>query len=233
MQALNNFVAVDWRSGLDRCYFFFKDTHTYTRFDLGDNKVPEGYPKAINAGNWDKVHGQLANLRFGFTTTGISPAERFGFDSDILWFFYYDEGIPTVCKYDQDTDTVNNVFPLADSIWHQLLPFFDRIVAGTWWQQSPHPRLFRFLMNDGHCLSLNLITGKLTQEAVNDKTWPGLAPYTDRIITAVQSDRTFADNYFYIFLTNNEYLRYGLQTNRLLAGPMPVDDVSWPGLLRD
>jgi len=231
MKTLKNFAAVDWRSGKDRFYFFFKDTNTYTRFDLGDNETPKNYPRTIN-GYWGDMDAKLKNLRFGFATTGISPANYLELDSDILWLFYYEDGIPMVCKYDQDTDKVNKVYRLADSIWHRLLPYFDRIVAGTWWEQSPHPRLFRFLMNDGNCLTLNLAIDKLTQETISE-TWSGLAPYKDRIITAVQNDRTLAHNYYYIFLTDNEYLRYSVPSRQLLAGPIAIDDASWPGLLRD
>jgi hypothetical protein len=43
MPKLENVVAVDWRSG-DRCYFFFKDNNTYTRFDIGTNNVPQDIP---------------------------------------------------------------------------------------------------------------------------------------------------------------------------------------------
>jgi hypothetical protein len=178
------------------------------------------------------MDAKLKNLRFGFATTGISPANYLELDSDILWLFYYEDGTPMVCKYDQDTDKVNKVYRLADSIWHRLLPYFDRIVAGTWWEQSPHPRFFRFLMNDGNCLTLNLAIDKLTQDTISE-TWQGLAPYKDRIITAVQNDRTLAHNYYYIFLTDNEYLRYSVPSRQLLAGPIAIDDASWPGLLRD
>lgn len=233
MQTLKNFVAVDWRAGPDRCYFFFKDSNTYSRFDIGDNRVADGYPRTISEDNWGAIHSKLKDLRFGFTTTGINPVQYLGFDSDILWLFYCDDGVPMVCKYDQDLDRVNSRVRVEDSIWHKLLPFFDRIIAGTWWQQSPHNRLFRFLLNDGHSLDLNLVINKLTHEPITPKNWPGLSPYKHRFITAVQNDRTFAHSYFYIFLDNNEYLRYNIQTNRLLAGPITVDDVSWPGLLQD
>jgi hypothetical protein len=231
MPALSSFVAVDWRSGPDQIYFFFKETNTYSRFSIADNRVPSGYPRPVPS-HWDTFNN-AQDLRFGFSTTGISPAQPFGFDSDILWLFYKEDDVPMVCKYDQDTDSVNGTYRLVDSIWYQLLPFFDNIVAGTWWQRSPQPRLFRFLMNNGHFLSLNLAINKLNQEPITHKTWPGLEPYKNRIITAAQNDRTFAHSYFYIFLNDNEYLRYDVQGNRLDAGPIAVDDVSWPGLLRN
>ena len=30
MPEAENFIAVDWRSGKDKCYFFFKDSNTYS-----------------------------------------------------------------------------------------------------------------------------------------------------------------------------------------------------------
>jgi hypothetical protein len=235
MPTLENFVAVDWRAGPDRCYFFFKDINKYSRFDIGSNQVPDGYPEDIKASNWDNFHPHANNLRFGFSTTGFKPTspDIDGVDSDILWLFYYDDDRPMVCRYDQDTDKVASMDRIEDSPWHQLLPYFNRIVAGTWWQLPGRVRLFRFLMNDGNSITLDLIRKKLTLEAITDKSWPGLQPYKNRIITAVQNDRTFADSYYYIFLTHNEYIRYNIQENRALSGPITVNDVSWPGLLRD
>lgn len=235
MPVLKNVVAVDWRAGMDRCYFFFKDSLTYSRFDIGDNKVAQGYPANVRASNWDDFHSHVKNLRFGFTTTGIHPTRSGinGVDSDILWLFYYEEGLPMVCQYDQDTDKVHSLARLEDSPWNSLSPYFSRIVAGTWWQNYRDVQLFRFLLNDAKALSLDLRTNKLTLEAITHTTWPGLENYKHRIITAVQNDRTWADSYYYIFLTDNEYIRYNIPKNKAESGPIKVDDVSWPGLLRD
>ena len=64
--ALENVVAVDWRSGKDQIYFFFKDTNTYSRFDIANDKVADGYPKPVNENTW----GRLPPLR-------QTPALRF------------------------------------------------------------------------------------------------------------------------------------------------------------
>ena len=238
MPALKNFVAVDWRAGKDKIYFFFKDINKYSRFDIGDNKVAEGYPEDIKASHWGDFHAHAKNLRFGFTTTGhpstISGSAGMGeLDLDILWLFYYEGDTPMVCRYDQDQDKVSSTHRVKDSKWRQLLPYFDRIVAGTWWHSANYPYLFRFLMNDGTYLSLDFHSKAFTHDAITNDSHPGLARYKNRIITAVQNDRTFADSYYYIFLTHNEYIRYNIQENRALSGPIAVDDVSWPGLLRD
>jgi hypothetical protein len=231
MTTLENVVAVDWRSGKDQIYFFFKDTNTYSRFSISDNQVPANYPRPVSR-NWSGFHN-ARNLHFGFTTTGFDTDS---IDGDILWLFdHYDHSdySPCVRKYDQDTETLISTLPLEKSRWHQLVPYFDKIIAGTWWQTTPgRAHLFRFLLNNGKALRLDFGYGTIIEEDINEKTWPGLSAYKDRIITAAQNDRTLADNYLYIFLTNNEYIRYNIQENRALSGPIRINDENWPGLLR-
>ncbi|VVP21288.1 hypothetical protein PS903_03780 [Pseudomonas fluorescens] len=236
MSTLENFVAVDWRSGKDKIFFFFKDSNTYSRFHIGNNRVDEGYPKPVKYSNWHDFHVHAKDLRFGFTSTSI---EGWNLDQDILWLFYYDASTPMVCKYDQDSDKVMSNDRVEDTIWENIVPYFDRIVAGTWWQVSvDKPFVFRFIMNNGHFLYINIGMGQPDNkpyfriERINDSTWPGLAPYKDRIITAVQNDRSLADSYYYIFLTDNEYITYNIPEKRMEYGPKKVDNDTWPGLLR-
>ncbi|CRL51410.1 MULTISPECIES: hypothetical protein [Pseudomonas] len=257
MPTLEQCIAVDWRAGKDRIYFFFKDTDTYARFNIGDQEVPAGYPSPVS-GSWGTFDNHVKNLRFGFATTGLTldkPMDTS--DLDILWLFYYDGDTPMVCAYNQDTDSVLQTSTVRSSKWRLLLPYFDRIVAGTWWQVN-RSSLFRFIMNDGNSLYLdwdevpraplrdyaddkyddNLFNPVETPiqtirlEPITESTWPGLALYKDRIITAAQNDRTFADNALYVFLTGNQYLIYNIPQNRLVSGPHAVDNQSWPGLLR-
>lgn len=229
MTNLNNFVAIDWRSGPDRIYFFFKDTDTYSRFDLGDNSVPSNYP-AATAGNWDNFAPYTKDLRFGLTTTSFGW--NAGSDEDIAWFFFYDGTTPMVCKYDQDSDKVAAFYKVADSVWKPILPYFDKIIAGTWFQLTGHPFLFRFILDDGHYLSFDYKAKTVKYNRFGEYQLGALKSYKDRIITAAQNDRTFADSYWYIFLTNNQYLTYNIQSDRLVAGPRTIDDGNWPGLLR-
>lgn len=231
MPILKNFVAVDWRSGKDKIYFFFKDTNKYSRFDIASNTVEEGYPANITSDNWGAIHAQLKNLRFGFTAPALGGS--WGKGDDILWLFYYNGNTPMVCKYDQDLDEPAGNFLLENSIWHSLLPYFDNIVAGTWWDTFAPKNTFRFLMNDGHYIVFNYTTKTTTRLPITPASWPGLSQYKNRIITAVQNDAPLIDTYYYIFLTNNEYIRYNLKDNKAETGPRKVDDALWPGLLRD
>lgn len=229
MPQLNNFVAIDWRAGPDRIYFFFKDSDTYSRFDLGKNKVADLYPAPV-AGSWDTFDPFVKDLRFGFTTTSIgfnAPA-----DEDIAWLFYYQGSTPMVCKYDQDNDAVASFHKVADSIWKPILPYFDQIIAGTWFQLTGQAFLFRFILNDGHYLSFNFRAKTLTRKPFGEYQLGALKPYKNRILTAAQNDRTLADSYWYIFLTNNQYLVYNIQSDRLVSGPRTINEDNWPGLLR-
>jgi hypothetical protein len=222
MPQLKNFVALDWRSGPDRIYFFFKDSDTYSRFDLGDNKVSANYPASVGD-SWDTFGLHAKDLRFGLTTTSFGW--NTSSDEDIAWLFFYLGNTPVVCKYNQDKDK-------ADSIWKPILPYFDKIIAGTWFQLTGHPFLFRFILNDGHYLSFNYKAKTLTYKSFGDYRLGALKPYKDRIITAAQNDRTLADSYWYIFLTDNQYLTYNIQSDRLVSGPKTINDANWPGLLR-
>jgi hypothetical protein len=229
MPQLKNFVAIDWRSGPDRIYFFFKDSDTYSRFDLGDNKVSTNYPAPVTD-SWDSFGPYAKDLRFGLTTTSFGW--NTSSDEDIAWLFFYQGTTPVVCKYNQDKDKVDAFYKITDSIWKPILPYFDKIIAGTWFQLTGHPFLFRFILNDGHYLSFNYKAKTLTYKSFGDYQLGALRPYKDRIITAAQNDRTFADSYWYIFLTDNQYLTYNIQSDRLVAGPQTINDQNWPGLLR-
>jgi hypothetical protein len=229
MPQLKNFVAIDWRSGPDRIYFFFKDSDTYSRFDLGDNKVSSNYPAPV-ADSWGSFGPHAKDLRFGLTTTSFGW--NTSSDEDIAWLFFYQGTTPVVCKYNQDKDKVDAFYKVSDSIWKPILPYFDKIIAGTWFQLTGHPFLFRFILNDGHYLSFNYKAKTLTYKSFGDHQLGALIPYKDRIITAAQNDRSFADSYWYIFLTGNQYLTYNIQSDRLVSGPKTINDANWPGLLR-
>ncbi|WP_322844283.1 hypothetical protein [Pseudomonas sp. B33.4] len=229
MPQLENFVALDWRAGPDRIYFFFKNSDTYSRFDLGARTVTDNYP-ASTAGSWDSFDPFTKDLRFGLTTTSFGF--NAGSDEDIAWLFFYQGTTPMVCKYDQDKDKVASFQKVADSIWKPILPYFERIITGTWFQLTGQPFLFRFILDDGHYLSFNAKAKTLTRKPFGEYQLGVLKPYKDRIITAAQNDRTLADSYWYIFLTNNQYLIYNIQTDRLISGPHTINDTNWPGLLR-
>lgn len=239
MSKLNNCVAVDWRSGKDRCYFFFKDTNTYSLYDNSEDIVSSGYPTAATQNNWGAFHSHVKNLRFGFHTDRIVGSNRLAWDADVLWLFYYDEKTPMVCEYDQDKDVPVSFTPVSESIWSMLLPYFDSIVAGTFWERPfrySGETIFRFILNNGKYLELDWHSKKLVIADINNTTWPGLAPYAayaNQFITAVQIDGdALSHSYFYIFMTGDVFLKYNISRKRLEGGGVKNVGDHWKGLLR-
>ena len=233
MSTFKNVVAVDWRSKKDHCYFFFKDTGTYCRYDNSKDSIPSEFPKPVTEHNWGAFHPHVKNLRFGFATTRIAGDNRFGWDTDILWLFYYEQGTPMVCEYDQDLDTPVSFKRVDQSIWAMLTPYFDKIITGTTWQtpfKVTGKYIFKFILNDGTYIHLDWQNKKPVIDDINDNTWPGLAPYAGDIITAVQIDADFTDSYLYIFLNRNIYVKYNMGKNRLEGDERSIAQ-NWPGLM--
>ncbi|MCU0071660.1 hypothetical protein N8H71_08665 [Pseudomonas koreensis] len=222
MSKLKNFVAIDWRAGPDRIYFFFKNSDTYSRYDISDNRVLDIYPKPVKE-HWSEFDPYAKHLRFGFTRTAPGLFD----DADTSWLFFYNDDTPWVCAYDQDADKVSAFYRLSNSLWAPLLPYFDRIVAGTWWEVTSK-NTFRFLLSNGDSLVFDTVKQQLTLKPSTNMR--GLEPYKQRIITAAQVDPTFSDSLWYIFLTNDEFIIYNMQKNQVAGGLRKVD--SFPGLLR-
>jgi hypothetical protein len=229
MPDIKNCVAVDWRQGKDRSFFFFKDTNTYSRFNNADNAVPAGYPAAITEGSWKGFHTYARSLRFGFTLTVGFGA---GADRDDLLLFCLEGDKPILCTFNQEKDETTDVRDLAGTEWKKLGPYFEKIVAGVWWGND---KVFLFLMNDGNYLRFTRGgAGSVEVKPIDNTTWPGVAAYKHEMVTAVQFDHDFlADSVYYIFLTGNRYLKYNIDKDKFISGPHPVNDSTWPGLLRN
>ncbi|WP_223569707.1 hypothetical protein [Pseudomonas sp. BF-R-26] len=228
MTTIKNFVAVDWRSGPDRIYFFFKDTNTYSRFNLGDNRVEENHPTAVDD-HWDDFDKHVKDLRFGFNTSGLNWKQVN--EGDITWFFYYEGNTPMVCKYQQSSDKVVFKKPISQTEWGVLLPYFDRIVGVMWNENADSKHTFWILLNDGNYIIYSPWSEILRVYPLKNSAWQKLEQYKDRMITAVLNDHPLLKTYFYIFLTDNEYLRYDVQSG--IQGPISVNEDSWPGLIQD
>ncbi|MET0845901.1 MAG: hypothetical protein ABWY46_06880 [Pseudomonas sp.] len=226
MTTMSNFVAVDWREGPDLIYFFFKDTSTYSRFNLGDNSVGKGYPCSADV-NWGDFGKHVKDLRFGFSTTGL---DWNGAGGDLLVLFYYEGNTPMVCRYSQASDKVLTKTPLSHSIWAPLKPYFDKIIGVMWYDATGSKHTFWVLLNDGNYLIFNAYNQQMWIKSLAGSNWAGLEKYKDRMITAVRNDQPLFSTYFYIFLTNNQYLKYDFG-EAAVSGPHQVNDGTWPGLL--
>ncbi|MGF6091546.1 hypothetical protein [Pseudomonas sp. 18173] len=230
MPELKNFVAVDHRSGPDRIYFFFKDTNTYARFNLGDNKVADNDPSTV-VSHWDDFDQHVKDLRFGFNTSGLNW--NLEAESDITWFFYYSGNTPMVCKYGQYDDRVIYKKTISETVWAPLEPYFDRIIGVLWDEKAEVKHTYHVLLKGGNYLIYNPWLKKITKlRPLKGSIWSELEQYKDRMITTVLNDYPLVDIFFYIFLTNNEYLRFDVN-KRSLSDPIAIDEVSWPGLIEN
>ncbi|PBJ18776.1 hypothetical protein BSF44_49590 [Pseudomonas sp. ACN8] len=228
MPELKNFVATDHRSGPDRIYFFFKDTNTYSRFNLGDNKVADNHPASV-VSHWDDFDQHVKDLRFGFNTSGRNW--NLEFESDMTWFFYYDGNKPMVCKYDQHNDKVKFKKNISETDWSPLLPYFDKIIGVMWDEKAEIKHTFHILLNDGNYFIYNPWLKKASKlNPFKGSMWSKLEQYKDRMITTVLNDHPLLDTFFYIFLTKNEYLRFDVN-KRSISDPIAIDEESWPGLI--
>ncbi|WP_085683383.1 MULTISPECIES: hypothetical protein [unclassified Pseudomonas] len=227
MSKMDNFIAVDWRAGPDRIFFYFKESNTYSRFSIGANKADSDYPKPVR-GNWGDHVISAADVRFGFTTE--SPS--WNNNTDHLWLFYYKNETPWVCQFLQQTDSVVSNASVANSEWSALLPYFDNIVGVMHQSYSSTTNDFWILLNNGNYLSYDAYTKTLKTHPLKNSNWAKLEPYSHRMLTAVTNDYPTFDRHFYVFLSDNEYLRYEHESKKVY-GPIKTDDESWPGLPHD
>lgn len=230
MTNMKNFVAIDWRNGPDRIYFFFKDTRTFSRFNLGENSVEKHHPTPVS-NHWGDFGKHVQDLRFGFNTSGVNWKHTN--DGDIVWLFYHEGKTPMVCKYKQREDEVLFKKPVSETEWWPLVNYFDRIVGVMWDEKADIKHTFCVLLNDGRYFTYSPWLERLPQpKPLKNSMWNDLDKYKHRMITAVLNDHPAFNSFFYIFLTGNEYLRFDFN-ERKIVGPITVDETSWPGLLHD
>jgi len=227
MSITKNFVAVDWRTGPDRIYFFFPEKNSYSRFDFEDNKVLSGFPKPVD-GKWEGFDKTAADLRFGFTTT----TTHWNGGVDTLWLFYDEGTTPSVCEFSQQSDKALSKTPIAKSKWEKILPYYDKIVGVMWAESTAQRESYWFLLNDGNYLIYEIYSKTLELLPLKGSPWASLEEYKSQMMTAVTNDYPTFDTYFYVFLSDNRYLRYE-QSAKKVFGPYTISDSTWPGLLKD
>lgn len=227
MTIAKNFVTVDWRTGTDRLYFFFREKNTYSRFDFEDNKILSGFPKPVH-GKWEGFDKTAADLRFGFTTTTSSWSGG----TDTLWLFYDEGETPSVCEFNQKYDTTISKTSLATSKWAKLLPYYYKIVGAMWSESTAQRESYWMLLNDGNYLIYEMYSKTVEVLPLKGSPWAALEQYKDRIMTAATNNYPTLDTYFYVFLNDNQYLRYE-QGAKKVFGPYTISETSWPGLLND
>ncbi|MNE78410.1 hypothetical protein D3C80_1748160 [compost metagenome] len=100
-----------------------------------------------------------------------------------------------------------------------------------WDEKAEIKHTFHILLNDGNYLTYSPWLKKAPKlKPLKDSIWGKLEQYRGRMITAALNDYPLLDTFFYIFLTNNEYLRFDVN-KRSISDPIAIDEESWPGLI--
>ncbi len=90
----------------------------------------------------------------------------------------------------------------------------------------------QFFLSDGTYLRYDIPANRVDPgypKPVTDETWPGMGRYGRQITAAFNGSGGKA----YFFLSNGEYLRYDIRSDRVDPGyPKPVDDTNFRGLGR-
>lgn len=203
-------VALDWDATTS---YLFYDSPEYVRYDQAKDRA--GAPTKVDERTWPGLSKWLPKVRAGFSR-----------DRKVA-FFFLDDG--TYLRYDKVADRVGDGYPLriTDSTWPGLAPYASRIRTALRWKGS---KVFLFLDND-HYLRYDVDADRVDPGypmQVDEHTWPGLRAHVADIETAMK----WNDSRAFMFLKGNRYLRYDITNDRVDAGPRPVNDDSWPGVLR-
>lgn len=211
----NIVAALDWNDALDIRAYFFRNDLNYLRYNKATDQTDAGYPLAINSNNWPGLN-DYKNL--------ITAAFK---GSNDKGYFFLNNG--TYIRYDMDNDSMDSGYPLNidNSTWPGLENYGNKIVAAFKWNNSKA----YFFLNDGTYVRYNLSNDSVDSgypKAINNSTWPGVENYANMITAAVD----WNSQYFYLFLSNNTYIKYNKLTDSAVSGyPKPVNNTTWPGLL--
>lgn len=205
-------AAVSWNS--TRAYFF-RDDQRYVRYAKVLDKADSGYPKATNNESWS-----------GFGNNSNKLTAAFEKNSSISYFFFNDG---QYIRFNNILDKAESGYPKAinNDTWPGLETYGNKITAALRWNNN---KVF-FFLNDGQYVRFDLSNDSIDSgypKAINDETWPGLGSYANDITSAVKWNNDVA----YIFLSNQRYIRYNFQQDKLDEGyPAKVNSKSWPGLM--
>jgi hypothetical protein len=205
--------AIHWPG--EKAQFFYSDG-TYVRYDVKADKADVGYPQDITDKTWPGL-GDYANRIIAAFDGANGKA-----------YIVLTKG--EYIRYDVKADHVDNGYPkrIDDGTWPGVGDYATSIVAVTNW---PGNKLQIFL-DDGRYIRYDNAADRADKgypQPINDKTWPGVAPYAKHLAGMIE----WENGKVYMFLDTGEYLRYDVAADRLDDGyPKVVSKANWPGLAR-
>ncbi|WP_160107715.1 hypothetical protein [Pseudomonas izuensis] len=227
MPNITNCFTFDWRDGPDKTFFFWPNLNLYTRFDNGRDRTDSGYPKPI-IGNWEGFGPNgyvkdIKELRFAFTfSTDLA--------NDTILFFRDKAGTPELLYYSPERDSLSGYEDLTKSRWKKITPYFYQIVFAVWWRERPGNGVVIFWLNNGKYLRYTVDSDHLEVKNINGN-WPGLEQYQTDVLTGVQWNRSPSNDWLFVFLKGNRYIKYDIDADKTIGGPWRVDETTWPGVV--
>ena len=211
-----SFVKLNAAHGwsLSKAYFFRNDSQ-YVRYSITSDKADSGYPTTVTNGNWPGLEPYRDSIVAAFKANSNTV--------------YYMLGDGRYIAYDIGSDKVRSGYPkdINNNTWPGLENYKTKIKSALRWTGD---RVY-FFLDDGTYLRYDLAKDALDSgypKAVTNGTWPGLGNYAGQIRAALKWNDTRA----YLFLNNNQYIRYSITSDKADSGyPKATDNSSWPGLL--
>lgn len=173
----------------------------------------------------------LPMLSFGMLAV-TTHAEDVLITSAVRWSndkaqFFLSDG--TYIRYDTAKQQEDAGYPQAitDSTWPGLGRYARKIAAAC---ADPRNQKLYFFLNDGTYIQYDIATDRSDAgypKAIDDSTWPGMAPYAGKIQHALN----WPNNRIQFFLQDGQYIRYDLEGGRIDGNyPAAINGKTWPGL---
>ena len=195
--------------------YFFRNDSKYVRYDKVLDKADSGYPVTVTNSNWPGLEPYRDKLVASFKA-----------NNSYVYYFLNDG---RYLKYSIGSDKVMDGYPatVTNSNWSGLAPYATKIKSALRWTGDK----VYFFLDDGNYIRYNLANDAVDSgypKAVTNGTWPGLGSYAGQIRAAVK----WSDSRAYLFLDNNQYIRYSISSDSADSGyPKAVSGSSWPGLM--
>lgn len=206
-------AATNWNDN-KRALFLFND-HTYTFYNKLENKPDPGYPKVMSDEIFPGCEDYLGKIE-----------ALINWDNASLFMFLNDG---KYILYNLNRKKIENEYPrdISNNSWPGLEPYKNEIIGAV---KMDNTKMY-FFTRDGRYIVFDMQENKTETTyalAINEKTLPGLKPYSSKISTAMD----WSSEFFYIFLKDNSYLKYDKLNNKVLKGyPKPLNNITWPGLI--
>ena len=153
-------IVAAFKANSSKGYFFLSDGR-YLRYDLNQDRVDGGYPKAVNDKTWPGMGAYATQIRAALKWPNSKV------------YFFLEDG--TYLRYDMLSDSLDGGYPkpINNSTWPGMADYATEITAAHQWDIS---RAYIFLTNQRY-LRYSITSDQVDggyPKAISGDTWPGL-----------------------------------------------------------